>query len=208
MTIRGICPECGLSAELAAFVTQGEHNQALAAALEIPAILGPRVVRYLGLHRPPSRALAGAKAVRLLTELRDVIVSGRIERKGISRPAPLQAWIAALDKLLERPPSKLPLSGHGYLFEIVASEADRLDAEAEKRKEEAVRSGASAPPSNASPAVRERSTEDVLAEHKRLAERRQGGKRQASEKPAGKARGKHSISQLLQGAPRPEEGES
>ncbi|NAW33211.1 hypothetical protein [Halomonas alimentaria] len=203
MTIRGICPECGLSAELAAFVTQGEHNQALAAALEIPAILGPRVVRYLGLHRPPSRALAGAKAVRLLTELRDVIVSGRIERKGVSRPAPLQAWIAALDKLLERPPSKLPLSGHGYLFEIVASEADRLDAEAEKRKEEAVRSGASTPPSNA---VRERSTEDVLAEHRRLAA--QGGRPRTGEQAAAPRRGKQSISQLLEGAPRPEEGES
>ena len=208
MTIRGICPECGLSAELAAFVTQGEHNQALAAALEIPAILGPRVVRYLGLHRPPSRALAGAKAVRLLSELRDVIVSGRIERKGVSRPAPLQAWVAALDKILERPPSKLPLSGHGYLFEVVASEADRLDAEAEKRKEEAVRSGASTAPANASPALRERSTEDVLAEHRRLAAQGQGGKPRGGEKEAAPRRGNQSIGQLLKGAPSAEEGES
>ncbi len=203
MTIRGICPECGLSAELAAFVTQGEHNIALAAALEIPALLGPRVVRYLGLHRPPSRALAGAKAVRLLTELRDAIVSGEIERKGVIRPAPITAWIVALDKVLERPPSKLPLSGHGYLFEVVASEADRLDAEAERKREEAVRSGAKAPASNAPPALRERSTEEVLAEHRRL----QGsGKAKAPEAPAPR-RGNQTISKLLEGAPGAE-GES
>lgn len=202
MTIRGICPECGLSADLAAFVTQGEHNQALAAALEIPAILGPRVVRYLGLHRPPSRALSGAKAVRLLSELRDAIVSGQIERKGVVRPAPLKAWLAALDTLLERPPSKLPLSGHGYLFEVVATEADRLDAAEERRREEAARSGASAPSTVGQPVRQERSTEDVLAEHRRLAQR------QAGAHPAPPRGGKPKpLSQLLKGAPRAEDGE-
>lgn len=201
MTLRAICPECGMTADMAAFVTQGEHNHALAAALEIPAILGPRVVRYLGLHRPPSRALAGAKAVRLLTELRDVIVSGQIERKGVTRPAPLKAWIAALDKILERPPSQLPLSGHGYLFEVVASEADRLDAEAEKKKEEAVRSGAKPAASNASPARHERTTEDVLAEHRRM---QQGGKARKPQ-PAEKPRGPKPLSELLNDVPTPED---
>ncbi|SDK30880.1 hypothetical protein [Billgrantia gudaonensis] len=206
MTIRGICPECGMSADLAAFVTQGEHNQALAAALEIPAILGPRVVRYLGLHRPPSRALAGAKAVRLLAELRDTITSGRIERKGVSRPAPLQAWIAAFDQILERPPSKLPLSGHGYLYEVVATEADRLDAQAEKQREEAARSGAKPGVKPAAAAIRERSTEDVLAEHQRLAAQGKGG--QSSHPGPAQRRGQHSIGQLLKGAPGAEDGDA
>lgn len=203
MTIRGICPECGMSADLAAFVTQGEHNIALAAAMEIPAILGSRVVRYLGMHRPPRRALAGAKAARLLTELRDVIISGQIERKGVTRPAPLQAWIAALDQLLERPPSNLPLCGHGYLFEVVATEAERLEARAEKQREEAARSGAKVP-ANAAPAtLRERSTEEVLAEHKRM-QQRQG---RADPAPARRG-GPTPLSQLLQGAPAPEDGDA
>lgn len=204
MTIRGICPECGMSADLAAFVSQGENNQALAAALEIPSTLGPRVIRYLGLFRPPSRALAGTKAVRLLTELRDTIASGRIDRKGVSRPAPVGVWATALDQLLERPPSKLPLTGHGYLFEIVAGVADKADAERERAAEERARQGAK-PAANVTPvtAVRERSTDEVLDEHRRLAA--SGGARTTA--PATQS-GPRSLGELLRQAPTNEERES
>ncbi|MDR5857925.1 hypothetical protein FZZ93_02555 [Halomonas eurihalina] len=196
MSIRGTCPECGLSADMAAFVAQGEHNQALAAALEIPGQLGPRVVRYLGLFRPQRKALAGGKAVRLLTELRDAIALGRISRHGVTRPAPVSVWATALDQLLERPPAKLPLHGHGYLFEVVASVADQADAQAERQREEAARSGSNAKaPANA-PAHLERSTEDVLAEHQRLA---------GQAKPQESPRGPTPLSELLKGAPRAKE---
>lgn len=207
MTIRGICPECGMSADLAAFVSQGENNQALAAALEIPSTLGPRVIRYLGLFRPPSRALAASKALRLLTELRDTIASGRIDRKGVSRPAPVGVWATALDQLLERPPSKLPLTGHGYLFEIVAGVADKADAERERAAEESARSGAKTaanPGANATaPVVPERSTEDVLAMHRRLAA--SGGTRATA--PATQS-GPRPLGELLKQAPTNEERES
>ncbi len=172
MTLKATCPECGMSGDMAAFVTQGEHNQALAAALEMPALLSSRIVRYLGLFRPASRALASAKSARLLNELKDVIQSGVIERKGITQPAPISVWLAALDQLLERPPSNLPLKGHGYLYEVVASCAGRHGAELEKQQEAAARSGAkqaaNRPPTAA---LRERSTDDVLAEHRRMAQR-------------------------------------
>ncbi|WNL39854.1 hypothetical protein RN346_04665 [Halomonas sp. PAMB 3232] len=172
MTLKATCPECGMTGDMAAFVTQGEHNQALAVALEMPALLSSRIVRYLGMFRPKSRALASAKSARLLAELKDAITSGVIERKGVTRDAPLNVWMNALDQLLERPPSNLPLNGHGYLFEVVANVADRHAGEVERQREEAARSGAK-PPANRAPtaAVRERSTDDVLAEHKRLAER-------------------------------------
>ncbi|WP_144981097.1 hypothetical protein [Halomonas sp. C22] len=173
MTLKATCPECGMSGDMAAFVTQGEHNQALAAALEMPALLSSRIVRYLGLFRPKSRALASAKSARLLGELKDVITSGVIERKGITREAPLKVWVMALDQLLERPPSNLPLTGHGYLYEVVANCADRHAAEVEKQREEQVRSGAKQPANRVAVApLRERTTDDVLAEHERLAQRK------------------------------------
>lgn len=196
MSIRGTCPECGLSADMAAFVAQGEHNQALAAALEIPGQLGPRVVRYLGLFQPQRKALASGKAVRLLTELRDAIALGRISRHGVTRPAPVGVWAAALDQLLDRPPTTLPLRGHGYLFEVVASVADQADAQAERQREEVARSGGNASVPTHAPAHRERSTEDVLAEHRRLA-----GKGQASVSPQSSPRGPKSLGQLLESAP-------
>ncbi|GEK71565.1 MULTISPECIES: hypothetical protein [Halomonas] len=201
MSIRGICPECGFAGDMAAFVAQGEHNQALAAALEIPSTLGPRVVRYLGLFRPQRKALAGAKALRLLTELRDAIAEGHIQRSGVSRPAPVHVWATALDKLLERPPTKLPLQSHGYLFEVVAGVADKADAAAERKREEAARSGAKAGANRApAPSRGERSTEDVLAEHRRLASQ---GEARPQPQPGGPKR----LGQLLEGAPRPQEQE-
>lgn len=172
MTLKATCPECGMTADMAAFVTQGEHNQALAAALDMPALLSSRIVRYLGFFRPASRTLASAKSARLLTELKDTITSGVIERKGITREAPLKVWVMALDQMLESPPSGLPLSGHGYLYEVVARCADRHAGEQEKQQEEAKRSGAKPPANRAhAAAFQERSTDDVLAEHARMANR-------------------------------------
>lgn len=166
MTIQGVCPECGMKADLSAFVSQGENNQALAAALEIPAPLGARMIRYLGLFRPVNKALSGRKAARLLSELRDVIASGEITRNKTTRPASLSVWSTALDLILERPPSGLPLSGHGYLYEIVAGEADKAQAMGEQQREQSARRGDHNLP--VKPRHRERSTEEVLAEHKRM----------------------------------------
>lgn len=206
MTLKATCPECGMSGDMAAFVTQGEHNQAVAAALEMPAPLSSRIVRYLGMFRPASRALASAKSARLLTELKETINSGVIERKGITREAPLKVWIAALDQLLERPPSNLPLSGHGYLYEVVANCADRHAGEVEKQREEQARSGAKQPANRMYiPAIRERSTDDVLAEHARMANRQStvaSGKKgqHQTAKTTEQANAPKRLSDLLKGA--------
>ncbi|UEQ03203.1 hypothetical protein LMS44_18235 [Halomonas profundus] len=206
MTLKATCPECGMTGDMAAFVTQGEHNQALAAALEMPAMLSSRIVRYLGMFRPASRSLASAKSARLLTELKEVINSGVIERKGVTREAPLKVWVMALDQLLERPPSNLPLSGHGYLYEVVANCADRHAGEVEKQREEQARSGAKQPANRApAAALRERSTEDVLAEHARMGNRKptvaSGKKSQLqTAKAVEQANAPKRLSELLKGA--------
>ncbi|HDZ48748.1 hypothetical protein LCGC14_0074850 [marine sediment metagenome] len=206
MTLKATCPECGMTGDMAAFVTQGEHNLALAAALEMPALLSSRIVRYLGMFRPASRSLASAKSARLLTELKETITSGVIERKGVTREAPLKVWVMALDQLLERPPSNLPLSGHGYLYEVVANCADRHAGEVEKQREEQARNGAKQPANRApAAALRERSTDDVLAEHDRLRNRQatvasgQKGQRQNA-KAVEQANAPKRLSDLLKGA--------
>ncbi|NVE91572.1 hypothetical protein [Vreelandella titanicae] len=206
MTLKATCPECGMSGDMAAFVTQGEHNQALAAALEMPALLSSRIVRYLGMFRPASRALASAKSARLLSELKETINSGVIERKGTTREAPLKVWVMALDQMLESPPSGLPLSGHGYLYEVVARCADRHAGEVEKQREEQARSGAKQPANRpTAAALRERSTDDVLAEHARMANRQSTvtaspkGQRQNA-KAVEQANAPKRLSDLLKGA--------
>ncbi|MGP9666274.1 hypothetical protein ACT3TY_16850 [Halomonas sp. AOP22-C1-8] len=206
MTLKATCPECGMTGDMAAFVTQGEHNQAVAAALEMPALLSSRIVRYLGMFRPASRALASAKSARLLTELKETITSGVIERKGVTREAPLKVWVMALDQMLESPPTGLPLSGHGYLYEVVARCADRHAGDVEKQQEEAKRSGAKSP-ANRPPAAafQERSTDDVLAEHARMANRQStvtSGKKDQRQtaKAVEQVNAPKRLSELLKGA--------
>lgn len=138
--LRVTCPECGLRADLSVFLDAAEFSQALAAALELPAPLASRIVRYLRLFSPPKKALAQRKAARLLGELALAIRTGEVQRKGQVWAAPLPVWERALDAVLERPPAVLPLESHGYLLAAVASESLKAAAGAERRSEEQARS--------------------------------------------------------------------
>lgn len=53
--LTGICPGCGLRADLDVFCVQADANKALAAALELPPALGSRILRYLRLFSPPQQ---------------------------------------------------------------------------------------------------------------------------------------------------------
>lgn len=144
--LTGVCPGCGLRADLDVFCTQADANQALAAALDLPAPLGGRVLRYLRLFSPPNKVLAGNKTVRLLTELADTIQSAQISRRGVAYVAPLGLWEAALDTVLGQPPEVLPLNSHGYLFQVAWNLADRAAARQERAAEERLRQRPPSPP--------------------------------------------------------------
>ena len=104
--------------------------------------VGPAVIR-LGLFRPPSRALALAKATRLLRELADAIEAGRVDRRGRSWAAPVSAWRSALETVVEaRARLVLPLRNHNYLFEIVAGLAHQAEGALERQTEARRRAGA------------------------------------------------------------------
>lgn len=123
--ITGICPGCGLRADLDAFLAAGEWNVALAAALTLPAPLAGRVMTYLRLFSPPSHRLTPKKAARLLTELAAAVKAAEVTRRGETFPAPEAYWAEALDLLAQRPPERLPLDDHGYLFEVMMNIAKR-----------------------------------------------------------------------------------
>lgn len=145
--IQGTCPECGLRADLVVFAGGAEANRAIAAGLEIPAQLGPRVLRYLRLFSPPKKVLAASKTARLLGELAQVVNSAQVERKGQVWAAPLPVWEAALDTLLASPPERLPLTSHGYLFEIAAGLSAKAAGHAERAREQQTQTRTPHPPS-------------------------------------------------------------
>lgn len=135
--MRLTCPCCGATLSLEALLNDTAARQAVATALSLPADLGPRLLRYLGLFRPAQRSLTWERAAGLLTELQALIAAGQITRHGRHWPTSPATWSAALDEMLDRRPNlTLPLKGHGYLLEILAGMANSAEAQHEQRIED------------------------------------------------------------------------
>ena len=125
------CPCCAARFALEAALGDVAAREAVAAAARLPAPLGDLVLRYIGLFRPASRALAWDRAARLLAELLEPIRAGRLHRHGREWIAPQAHWQRALETVLAaRDSGKLrtPLSSHGYLYEVLTGLSDRAAA--------------------------------------------------------------------------------
>ena len=119
------CPSCGAEMSLEAVIDNDAAAQALTLALSITP-LGKLVVRYLALFRPSKSKLSWPRVVTLLGELMPMVESQRIERNGSLYEAPHDVWCAAIEQMLAtRDAGRLqtPLKSHGYLLEVIISEA-------------------------------------------------------------------------------------
>ena len=121
------CPSCGAEMSLEAVIDNDAAAQALTLALSITP-LGKLIVRYLAMFRPAKSKLSWPRVVTLLGELMPMIESQRIERNGTLYEAPHEVWCAAIEQMLAtRDAGRLqtPLKSHGYLLEVIISEAAR-----------------------------------------------------------------------------------
>lgn len=113
-----------------------EHSrQAMAMLIAAGMPLGKALLQYLRLFKPPKRQLGMGRVASLLEPLLADMQRGSIERNGRTWAAPREAWSTAIDKLLEaRDAGKLtlPLKSHGYLYEVIAGQADKVEAVAER----------------------------------------------------------------------------
>jgi hypothetical protein len=129
------CPACGARFSWEILCTDEAARRAVAAALALPPKLAERIPRYLALFRPRKQALRWDKAERLLTEMSQAIQAGQVERNGRAYAAPLDAWVAALDRMIDSPPKGLPLKDHSYLYSILANAGEQQAAKAETHQE-------------------------------------------------------------------------
>jgi len=68
----------------------------------------------------------------------------RDERGGVRRAATAEVWAQGIEAMLAwRAHLSLPLENHNYLREVVFGLADKLDAQAERQREEDARAGRS-----------------------------------------------------------------
>lgn len=130
------CPCCSARFPIEAALADDAARQAVAAALKLPAPLGDLLLRYIALFRPEKRALSWPRAAQLLGELCEAIKRGQVERDGRAWAAPLEAWRAALEQMVnQRDTLTLPLKSHGYLYKIIAAQANRAEGHQEQRTE-------------------------------------------------------------------------
>lgn len=132
----GVCPSCGLAADLDVFALQAGIPATIVAALNMPPTLSGRVLPYLRLFAPPKKKLALSKLNRLMTELSEAVTKAEVKRNGVVWTAPLALWEIGLDMVIHQPPERLPLDSHAYLFQVVANLAAKAAAKAEKAEEE------------------------------------------------------------------------
>ena len=134
---QAICPVCGAFGAPEIFLAEAIRREAIAKALRMPAPLAMQIQVYIGMFRPPQRGHSLDRVERLLGELLEPIEAGRVKVNGRNWPAPVEVWKAALDQMISRRDKlTLPVKNHNYLFEVVAGESDRIEAQAEKQHEE------------------------------------------------------------------------
>lgn len=104
--------------------TSDEASQAFASVLNLTGELAKPLIKYLGLFRSENRDLSFSCTAKIINEIAPDIVAGQIQRNRQIYPAPKQAWIWAINVMLERREQgllQLPLKTHGYLYEVISS---------------------------------------------------------------------------------------
>lgn len=140
--MRLTCPACQAEFSLDVAIGRDEDARALADLLQRFVPLHGHLVRYLALFRPAKRRLSFARTVVLLTELQPDLARAAITRKGRDWAAPPAVWQSAIDQVLaarDKGTLVLPLTGHGYLFEVMVAHADKAEAAGEREALDAAR---------------------------------------------------------------------
>ena len=138
------CPICGTELTPAQLFAHEATQHAFERMIAVSVPLGARVTSYVTLFNPPKTRLTIAKQVKLILQLLPDLERQAITHKGRDWPAPLAAWSHAIEHMERMRAAgrlELPLSGHGYLYTVLAGLADRQEAAGE-RQLEAQRRGA------------------------------------------------------------------
>ena len=118
------CPACGATTSLDALLGHGDAGQAFVASLNLTGELANPLVKYLSMFRSDSRDLTFERVAKLLNEIAPDIVAKKIKRGHHTYPAPIGAWVWAINTILERRDQgklQLPFKNHGYLYEVITS---------------------------------------------------------------------------------------
>ncbi len=134
--MRGVCPGCGLVADLEAFLTDADWRAVVDFFPNIPAQLQRRSISFLGLFRGKN-ALRPSTALKILRGLQELATSGSVKWEGCeTRPAPVELWIEAIDAMIESGKRGFTdRQGLNYLRHTAWVKAEGLARKTESRRE-------------------------------------------------------------------------
>ncbi len=141
------CPVCGTGLTMAHLFVNADDRAAMLRLLALSTPIGAAVSRYISLFTPPKTSLTLRKQVRIVLQLLPDLERRAITHRGRDWAAPLKVWEAGIDQMLAaRDAGKLdlPMKGHAYLYSILMSLADKLEAGAEVQAEATRRANATA----------------------------------------------------------------
>jgi len=121
------CPNCATRFPLIAGMNDADARRVAGLMGSVPPKLAPLLLEYLAMFKPPKSGLTWGRTHKLLAEVTACVVNAEVMRNGVVWPAPVEAWQAALQEMIDRRHKfVLPLKNHGYLFEILAGAAEKV----------------------------------------------------------------------------------
>ncbi|MDP1980501.1 MAG: hypothetical protein Q8K39_22885 [Undibacterium sp.] len=98
------------------------------------------MLAYIGLFAPVKTAMRYERVASLASDLVHMISPATIERNGRLWAAPADYWRQGFEEVVNRAHGnnglRLPLNSHGYLLEVIAGYATKVEAQAETRTEQ------------------------------------------------------------------------
>jgi hypothetical protein len=136
------CPVCGAELALDHLFVDADNRAAVARLVAAALPLGGPLLQYTRLFAPPKTSLTQRKQVRIILQLLPDLERRAITHRGRDWAVPLGAWAQGIDQMLQARDAgrlELPMKGHGYLYAILTSLADKQEAVAEANTEAAKR---------------------------------------------------------------------
>lgn len=138
------CPVCSATLNFEQIASRLEADRTFDRLIAVSVPLGNIVLQYLTLFTPAKQRLTNSKKLRLIGQLLPDLERRAITHKGRDWPAPLPLWAAAMEQMLSARANDrltLPMTGHTYLYSILAAQADKQEGAAEQQHEQERRAG-------------------------------------------------------------------
>lgn len=136
------CPVCGTELTLAQLFANEDTQRAFARLASVSIPLGSRVLQYCTLFAPAKTRLTLPKQIKLIQSLLPDLERQAITHRGRDWAVPLSCWAQGIDQMLtarDMDKLDLPMKGHAYLYSILMSLADKVEAIDEQRREAGAR---------------------------------------------------------------------